>query len=117
MKKQIPVTLTHYPASQGGPLSISIIGSKFNLTPSDNIQVSLQGFDSNTLRVEYYVNGNKVVEVNNPNFGYTFSVAQLKNLDPENEIKVIEYKCHNKDKNNCQQPAYNGFICYWLFHL
>lgn len=85
-------TSTNTTTSQGGPLSISIIGSKFNLTPSDNIQVSLQGFDSNTLRVEYYVNGNKVVEVNNPNFGYTFSVAQLKNLDPENEIKVIEYK-------------------------
>lgn len=85
------------PQPQSNTLSIFITGNRFNLTRGDIINIAAQGYSSNTLRVEYFINGTKIAEVNSPNFGYSIPVSMLNNLDPENEIKAVEYMRDGSD--------------------
>ncbi len=73
-------------------ISLSIEGSKFNLSRDSIIKTSVQGYDPNTLRVEYFVNNTKVGETNVSPYGYVLGLSDLSDIEPENEIKIIEYR-------------------------
>lgn len=77
--------------------SIGISGKRFSLTPSESIDLFVQGYDSETLKVEYYVNGVKIGETATLPFGYRISMSEITNIEPENEVKIIEYR---KDGSN-----------------
>lgn len=72
--------------------SVYITGKKFSLTPSESIDLAIQGYDSETLRVEYSVNGVKIGETSTIPFGYRVSMSEISNLEPENEVKITEYR-------------------------
>lgn len=84
-------TTTVTPTTLGG-LSLSILGKKFSLTKDESINLSIQGYDDQTLRVEYFVNGVPVGETSTVPFGYRLSVSEISNIQPENEVKIIEYR-------------------------
>jgi len=75
-----------------GNISLSIEGSRFNLSRDSVIKTSVQGYDPNTLRIEYFVNNNKVGETNASPYGYILGLSELSDINPENEIKIIEYR-------------------------
>jgi membrane peptidoglycan carboxypeptidase len=72
--------------------SVAITGKKFDLTKQESIDVGVQGYDSNTLRVEYWANGSKVGETGTIPYGYRISMSEVPDLEPENEIRAIEYR-------------------------
>lgn len=77
---------------QTGNISLSIEGGRFGLTRDSVIQTSVQGYDNNTQKVEYYVNGSKVGETSSSPYRYVLALSELDNINPENEIKIIEYR-------------------------
>jgi membrane peptidoglycan carboxypeptidase len=76
----------------GSNISLSIEGNRTNLSRESVIQTSVQGFDSNTLRVEYFVNNAKVGETNSVPYRYVLALSEIPNIEPENEIKIVEYR-------------------------
>ncbi|MES2985884.1 MAG: PBP1A family penicillin-binding protein [Patescibacteria group bacterium] len=83
-----PTTTT--PGSGAG-LSLYIQGKQFNLSKSESIQVAVQGYSTNTLKVEYFVNDARIGESTSAPYGYSIAVSEVMNLEPENEVRVIEY--------------------------
>jgi membrane peptidoglycan carboxypeptidase len=73
-------------------LSVSIEGNRFNLTRDSVIQTSVQGFDVNTLRVEYFINNTKIGETNATPYRYVLALSELPDIEAENEIKIVEYR-------------------------
>lgn len=71
---------------------ISIVGSKFYLSPQSSVRVQVSGTTQDTLRVDYYINGSKVSENSLAPFSAYIDLSKITDLDPENEIKAFEYK-------------------------
>lgn len=86
----IPATSTDTTPTPG--FSVYITGKKFLLTQSESIDLAIQGYDPETARVEYSVNGVRIGETATVPFGYRISVSEITNLEPENEVRVIEYR-------------------------
>lgn len=75
-----------------GNIQVAILGKKYYLTRNESIQTSVSGFTDNTLRVEYFVNDVKVGESSRPPFSMNISLANIPGLEPENELKIFEYR-------------------------
>lgn len=75
-----------------GGLSIRINGNKNNLSKSDTINTNVSGFSNETTKIDYLVNEVKVGEKTIAPFNYSINLSLLNNINPENEIKIIEYR-------------------------
>jgi membrane peptidoglycan carboxypeptidase len=75
-----------------GNISLSIEGSRTNLSRDSVIKTSIQGFDPNTLRVDYFINNNKIGEANVAPYGYLIGLSELSDISSDNQIKIIEYR-------------------------
>lgn len=75
-----------------GNISLAIEGSGSNLSKDSIIKTSVQGFDSNTLRIDYFINNNKIGETNVAPYLYAIGLSELSDIGSENQIKIIEYR-------------------------
>ncbi len=71
-------------------LSISL--SSKTLNKKDNLSVTVSGYDEKTSKIDYIINNNKIVSLGNPPYNYTVNIGLLSNIEPENELKVVEYR-------------------------
>lgn len=75
-----------------GGVGVSILGKKYYLSKSESIQTAVSGMNDETLRVDYFVNGVKVGESSNPPYGINILLSSIPGLEPENELKIMEYR-------------------------
>jgi membrane peptidoglycan carboxypeptidase len=72
-------------------LKVNILGNKNGLPKNSTISVTVSGFSSETSKVDFLVNNVKVGESSLTPFNYNINLTLLNNINPENEIKIIEY--------------------------
>ncbi len=75
-------------------LMVNIIGSKKNLLKDSILSVSVSGYTDQTTKVDFLINGVKVGDSTTSPYKFNVNLNLLKNINPENEIKIVEY---NKD--------------------
>lgn len=84
-------------------LKISFNGANTNLAKNDTLRVLVGGFDDQTVKVDFLVNGVRVGESAFSPFNYNVDLATVGNINPENEIKIVEYR---KDNNTRVATGY-----------
>lgn len=89
---ETPISTSTIITTGNNPISVSVVGNKINIPKNSSLQLAVNGYDENTLRVEYYVNGIKISEVSNLPYGNVISLSSLSDLEPENEIKILEFR-------------------------
>lgn len=81
-------------------LKIIVVGNKSNLPKNSVINTNVSGFDNETTKIDFLVNGIKVGENSIPPYNYNINLSLLNNINPENEIKIIEYKKDGSTKTS-----------------
>jgi membrane peptidoglycan carboxypeptidase len=72
-------------------LRVNINGNKTSLPKNSTINVSVSGYTNETTKIDFLINGVKVGDSSIPPFNYSVSLTLLNNIDPENELKIVEY--------------------------
>lgn len=90
--------------SSGSGLKIDINGSKTNLPKNSTLNLSISGYDEQTIKVDFLINNVKVGDNLIPPYNYNINLSLLNNINPENELKVVEYR-----KDNNTRVAVNYF--------
>jgi 1A family penicillin-binding protein len=73
-------------------LKININGNKNNLQKNSTVNVNVTGFDNETIKVDFLVNNIKIGDNSLPPYNYNINLNLLNNINPENELKIIEYR-------------------------
>jgi membrane peptidoglycan carboxypeptidase len=73
-------------------LKININGNKNNLQKNSTVNVTVTGFDNETIKVDFLVNNIKIGDNSLPPYNYNINLNLLNNINPENELKIIEYR-------------------------
>jgi membrane peptidoglycan carboxypeptidase len=85
-------------------IKINILGGNTNIPKNTTLNISISGYTDETKRVDFFINNVKVGENSISPYGYSVGLTSLNNINPENEIKIIEYK-----KDNTSRSAVNYF--------
>ncbi|MEN9604793.1 MAG: hypothetical protein RJB39_478 [Candidatus Parcubacteria bacterium] len=87
-------TTTVIPPGPGGigPIGVSILGKRYYLSRNESIQTAVSGANTETLRIDYLINGVKVGESSNPPYSVNILLSSVPGLEPENELTIMEYR-------------------------
>jgi 1A family penicillin-binding protein len=80
-------------------LKISILGGGMSILKNSSLNLTVSGYDINTKQIDFFVNNVKVGSSLTPPYSYNINLQSLNNINPENEIKIVEYKNDNTSKN------------------
>ena len=80
-------------------LKVNILGNNMNMSRSSTLNLTVSGYDDNTQKVDFYVNDVKVGSNSISPYNYSTKISSLNNINPENEIKIVEYKNNNNSKS------------------
>jgi membrane peptidoglycan carboxypeptidase len=88
-----------FPTINDGSIRININGSNSNISRKENLAVSLGGYDDQTTKVEYLINGTRVGDAALPPYSSNISLALVGNINPENEVRAVEYRKDGKTRS------------------
>ena len=94
---------TGNPANNSSGLKVNFNGANTNLLKTDVVSVLVGGYDDQTTKVDFLVNGTKIGESAFSPFNFNINLSSINNINPENEIKIIEYR---KDNNTRVATGY-----------
>ncbi len=76
-------------------LKVNFNGKNTDLLKTETVAVLVGGYDEQTIKVDFLVNGTKVGESAFSPYNYNIDLNSVSNINPENEIKIIEYRKDN----------------------
>ncbi len=90
------------PTSGGDNVSsdvkLNVNGKNSNLTRGDVLSLSFSGYDNETTRVDFLINGVKVGDSSIPPYNYNVNLTLVNNIQIENEIRAIEYRASGENR-------------------
>jgi 1A family penicillin-binding protein len=81
-------------------LKINFLNQNMNIPKDSVLGLSVNGYNDQTTKIEFFVNNIKVGEGVLAPYIYNINLTQISNLNPENEVKIIESKSDNTTRSS-----------------